>query len=92
MEVGEALVCKGESKSASDQYTVAMKKEGTFIGHLLEAVVCVLLFVVGIFCVINSCSLIRLRKNFDNKNFLLYGNYFIIRPFKVNYLLDRFLN
>ena len=43
--VGEALVCKGESRSTSNRYAVAMEKEGTFIGHLLEAVACVLLFV-----------------------------------------------
>ena len=36
--VGEALVHKGEPKSASDRYAVAMKKEGAFTGHLLEAV------------------------------------------------------
>ena len=44
--VGEALVCKGEPESTSNRYTVAMKKEGTFIGHLLEAVARVLSFVV----------------------------------------------
>ena len=41
--VGEALVCEGEPEGVSDQYAVAMEKEGT---HLLEAVVHVLLFIV----------------------------------------------
>ena len=62
--VGEVLVCKGEPKSTSDRYVVAMKKEGTFIGHLLEAVARVLSFVAEIFCVVNFCSLIQLRKKF----------------------------
>ena len=39
-------MCEGEPESTSDQYAVAMKKEGTFIGHLLEAVARVLSFVV----------------------------------------------
>ena len=39
MEVGEALVCEREPECTSDRYVVAMKKkEGTLIGHLLEAV------------------------------------------------------
>ena len=32
--VGEALVCEKEPKNASDRYAVAVKKEGTIIGHL----------------------------------------------------------
>ena len=44
--VGGALVCNGEPKSASNRCAVAMKKEETFMGHLLKAVGCVLLFVV----------------------------------------------
>ena len=39
-------MCKGEAKSTSNRYTVAMKMGGTFIGHLLGAVARVLLFVV----------------------------------------------
>ena len=40
-KVGEPLVYEAEPESTSDQFAVAMKKEGTFIGHLLEAVACV---------------------------------------------------
>ena len=71
---------------------MAMKKEGTFIGHLLEAVACILLFVEKIIRVINFFSLMRLQKFFDSINFLIYDNYFIISPFKVNHLLNRFPN
>ena len=31
--VGVSLVCKRESKNASDRYVVATKKEGTIMGH-----------------------------------------------------------
>ena len=44
--VKEALVWEGEPESSSDPYAVAIKKEGTFIGHLLEAVTRVLLLAV----------------------------------------------
>ena len=32
--VREVLVCERVSKNAFDQYTVAVKKEGTIIGHV----------------------------------------------------------
>ena len=32
--VGEALVCERKPKNSSDQYTVAVKNEGTIIEHL----------------------------------------------------------
>ena len=39
--------CAKESReSTSDQYTVVMEEEGTFKGHLFEAVARVLLFFV----------------------------------------------
>ena len=31
--VGETLVCKREAENTFDRYTVAVKKEGTIIGH-----------------------------------------------------------
>ena len=34
--VGEALVCEREPENASDRHTVAVKQEGTIIGHLLR--------------------------------------------------------
>ena len=40
-------MCEGEPESTFNQYAVAMKKEGTFIGHLLEAVTRVLSFAVA---------------------------------------------
>ena len=46
MGIGKGVVSEGEPESASDQYVVAMKREETFIGHLLGAVAHVLLFVV----------------------------------------------
>ena len=49
-KVGEPLICEAEPESASNQFAVAMKKEGTFIGHLLEAVVCVLFIVEDVLC------------------------------------------
>ena len=36
--VGESLVCKREPKNASDRYIVAVKKEGTIMGHLPQKV------------------------------------------------------
>ena len=45
--VGEALMCEGDPESASNRYAVAMKKERTFIGHLLKVVMCVLLLAEG---------------------------------------------
>ena len=32
--VGEVLICERESDNASDRYTVAVKREGTIVGHL----------------------------------------------------------
>ena len=32
--VGESLVCERDPENASDQYAVAVKNEGTIIGHL----------------------------------------------------------
>ena len=32
--VGESLVCERDPENASDRYAVAVKKEGTIIGHL----------------------------------------------------------
>ena len=49
-KVGELLICEAESENASNQFIVAMKKEGTIIGHLLEAVVCVLFIVEDVSC------------------------------------------
>ena len=31
---GEVLMCKWKLDNASDRYTIAVKKEGTFVGHL----------------------------------------------------------
>ena len=42
MGVGEALVCKREPKNASNWYTVAMKKEGTFALKAVAGVFAVL--------------------------------------------------
>ena len=35
--VGEGLVCEREPENASDRHTVAVKQEGTIIGHLLQS-------------------------------------------------------
>ena len=32
--VGESLVCERDPENASDRYAVAVKNEGTIIGHL----------------------------------------------------------
>ena len=34
MVVGESLVCERDPENASDRYAVAVKKEGTIMGHL----------------------------------------------------------
>ena len=36
--VGESFVCEGEPESDFNPCAVSIKEEGTFIGHLLEAV------------------------------------------------------
>ena len=33
MVVGELLVCERDPENASDRYAVAVKKEGTIMGH-----------------------------------------------------------
>ena len=65
-------MCEGEPKSASDRYSVVRKKEGTFIGHLLEAIARVLLFVAENISCNSFCSLTRLRKIFNIENFMIY--------------------
>ena len=34
--LGEVLTCEREPDNASDRYTVAVKKEGTVVGHLSQ--------------------------------------------------------
>ena len=38
MVVGESLVCERDPENASDRYAVAVKKEGTIMGHLPQKV------------------------------------------------------
>ena len=47
--VGEALVCERKPKNASDLYAVAVKNEGTIIGHLPRKLsrVCSLFYATG---------------------------------------------
>ena len=55
--IGQSFVYEGKPESTFDQCSLAMKKEGTFVDHLLEVVVGLLLFVIGIFHVINLVTL-----------------------------------